>query len=70
LGALPLFLEERPRRRRPFDCFDLPVAHHDPLDHDPTELFPARREGCGDCVGERQDACPVAIEGGDPVAVR
>jgi len=44
LGALPLsFLEERPGRRRPLDRLDLPVAHDDPLDDDPAQLFPASR---------------------------
>jgi hypothetical protein len=69
LGAHPLFFEERPRRGHPLDRFQPSVAHDDPLDHDPAELLATIRRSCLDRVGQRQDACPVRIEGPDPVAV-
>jgi hypothetical protein len=39
LGALPLFFEERAGGWRPVDRSDLAIAHDDPLNQDPAELF-------------------------------
>jgi hypothetical protein len=62
LGVLPLSFEEGSGRRRPVDRLQLPVPHHDPLDHDPTELLPARPRGRGDRLRQGEKTRPVGMD--------